>query len=234
MRFVRSPLAAGTVFVALLLASCSSSSSTATTTTPPASSAPTTTVPTNTSPATVSVPVTVESTSPSTTTMPPASSAPTSTVPSGPKLYDKVSGPKVPATHTDAVVTSGAFKDGVYWAQLVGGDTTGPSVTVVQAFFGKECQTKAIEMGDECLNDIYILAAPSRDVANLPFAKGATITVADPNTMQSLWVTSDELVFLRTSGPTGGAPKNYAYAPFSYLMTVKGGTITGFEQVWTP
>jgi len=107
-------------------------------------------------------------------------------------------------------------------------------VSIVQAFFGAECQSKATEMGDECLNDIYILSTPSRDEAGLKFAPGVTITVADPNTMQSLWITPDELVFLRTSGPTGGAPKNYAYAPFAYLMTVKAGAITRFEQVWTP
>jgi hypothetical protein len=224
----------------LLVASCSSSSSpAAATTSAPSSSGPSPTFSVaSTSPVTVSAPVTVSSpvtaTTPSTTTTATTTTAAPTTTTAGPKLYAPTSAPKVPTTHTDPVSATGAVKDGVYWSQLVGGDATHPSVTLTQAFFGAECQSKATAMGDECLNDIYLLAKPTRDIASLKFAPGAKISVADPNTMQSLLVTADELVFLRTSGPTGGAPKNYAYAPFAYLMTVKGGTITGFEQVWTP
>jgi hypothetical protein len=236
MRHVRFSLAGIGVATALLVAACSSSGGSSATTTVPSTS-PTTTAAASstspsTSPATTAEPTTTAAAT--TTAAPTTTVAPTTTAPAGPKLYSVVPGPKVPTTHTDPFPASGALKDGVYWTELVGGDSKGPSVTIVQAFFGAECQSKATEMGDECLNDIYILSTPSRDEAGLTFTPGATITVADPNTMQSLRITSDELVFLRTSGPTGGAPKNYTYAPFAYLMTVKSGAITRFEQVWTP
>jgi hypothetical protein len=238
MRHLRSTLAATGIGIvgALLFAACSSSGGSSATTTAP-STLPTTTVPASSpapatsAPATTAAPTTVVT---ATTAAPTTTAGPTTTAPTGPKLYSVVPAPKVPTTHTDPFPATGALKNGVYWTQLVGGDAKGPSITIVQAFFGKECQSKATEMGDECLNDIYILSTPSRDEAGLKFAPGVTITVADPNTMQSMWITTDELVFLRTSGPTGGAPKNYAYAPFSYLMTVKSGAITRFEQVWTP
>jgi hypothetical protein len=229
--------------VAALAAGCSSSASTATTTsavttstvattTAPSTSAVTTTA----APATTATPTTPAPTAPPTTAPPttavPTTGAPTTT-PAGSTQYTKVASPKVPTTHTDPFAVSGTLKDGGYWVEMNGGDAAGPTVTVYQAFFGAECQSKATEAGDECLNDIYIVA-DTRDVAGLKYAPGAVVTVSDPNTQQSFQITPAELVQVRTSDPSAGAPNGYAYAPFGFLMTVKGGAITRFEQVWTP
>jgi hypothetical protein len=231
--------------VAVLAAGCSSSASTATTSTVTTSTvatvatttAPSTsTVPTTAAPATTAAPTTPAPTA-APTTAPPTTAAPTTqaptTTPAGSTHYTKVASPKVPTTHTDPFAASGTLKDGGYWVEMNGGDAAGPTVTVYQAFFGAECQSKATEAGDECLNDIYIVA-DTRDVADLKYAPGAVITVSDPNTQRSFQITPAELVQVRTSDPSAGAPKGYAYAPFGFLMTVKGGAITRFEQVWTP
>ncbi|MBI4884239.1 MAG: hypothetical protein HY826_09320, partial [Actinobacteria bacterium] len=147
---------------------------------------------------------------------------------------DQVDRPAVPGGHTDPFVSSGVLADGAYWVGYNGGEKLTPDVTVYQAFFGAECISKAAEVGDECLNDIFILDPPTRDINDLPFATDVHLTVSDSNTQLSYWISPDELVQIRASSPSAGAPAGYGFVPFAFLMTVQGGEIVKFEQVWTP
>ena len=155
-------------------------------------------------------------------------------------LYQDVSAPTVPTTHTDLFNSSGTLADGVYWVTMSGGDDTWPSITVMQAFFGSECATAAATHGDECLNDIYVASTPNRVITDLPYATGTTkvfVSVADVNTQKSMWVTTAELAALVASGATGttsNSPSGYQYQPYAFLMTVADHEIARFEQVWTP
>ena len=155
-------------------------------------------------------------------------------------LYQDVPAPTVPATHTDLFNSSGTLVDGVYWVTMSGGDDTWPNITVMQAFFGAECATAAATHGDECLNDIYVASTPSRTISDLPYATGTTkvfVSVADVNTMKSMWVTTAELAALVASGAAGTtahSPSGFQYQPYAFLMTVHDHEITRFEQVWTP
>ena len=53
-------------------------------------------------------------------------------------------------------------------------------------------------------------------------------------TQKSYQITPDELVRIRASSPSSGAPDNFSFTPFAFLATVSGGKVTKFEQVWTP
>ncbi len=124
--------------------------------------------------------------------------------------------------------------NGVYWVIYNGGETFTPDITVVQAFFGQECIDQAAAAGDECLNDIFVLDPPSRDIADLPFAADVHLTVAAFDTQLSYWITPDELRTIRSGSPTVENAPDGVFAAFPFLMTVANGQITKFEQVWTP
>lgn len=167
-------------------------------------------------------------------TAPPATPAPTSPPPASFNLYDQVDSPNVPSGHTDAFASSGVLGNGVYWVRYNGGETFTPDITVLQAFFGAECESQAASAGDECLNGIFILDPPSRDIADLPFADDVFLTVADSGTQLSYWITPDELREIRSGSPTVDDAPGGIFTPFAFLMTVEGGAIVKFEQVWTP
>ena len=169
------------------------------------------------------------------TTAPDNTTAPaTATAASGFSLYDEVSPPGVPSGHTDPVAPGGILADGVYWVEYLGGETITPSIEVHQAFFGAECVSQAAAAGDECLNDIYVPNDPSREIDNLPFTNDVHLTVADSSTQKSYWITPDELHSVRASSPSDPAPAGFSFIPFPWRMTVQGGQIVKFEQVWVP
>ena len=167
-------------------------------------------------------------------TAPPATTPPTNPPPASHSLYDLVDSPDVPGGHTDAFASSGVLGNGVYWVQYNGGETFTPDITVVQAFFGQECIDQAALAGDECLNGIFILDPPSRDIADLPFADNVFLTVADFETQFNYWITPDELRTIRSGSPSVDNAPGGVFASFPFLMTVEGGAIVKFEQVWTP
>ncbi len=149
-------------------------------------------------------------------------------------LYDEVAPPTAPGGHTDPFASSGVLADGVYWVMYNGGEKFTPDITVMQAFFGAECESAASAAGEECLNDIFVLSDPSRDIADLPFHENVYLTVSDSSTQRSYWITPDELVTIRASSPSDGAPDDFSFSSFAFLMTVKDGEIWKFEQIWTP
>ena len=213
--------------LAVTLVACSSSKSSdgdATSTTPgSASSAPAPTSTPSSSPGTT--PATPAPTSPPT--------APPATSPSY-SLYDEVPPPAVPGDHTDPFASSGVLADGVYWVNYSGGETMTPTIDVVQAFFGTECESQAAAQGEECLNDYYVMGDPFREIDDLPFASNVLLTVADEATQVSYWITPDELRTIRASSPSDGAPEGFGFSSFPFLMTVRSGQIIKFEQVWVP
>ena len=180
-------------------------------------------------------PTSTPESTPATTPVTPATPAPT-TPPTTPSynLYDEVPAPAVPGDHTDPFASSGVLADGVYWVNYSGGETMTPSIFVVQAFFGTECESQASAEGGECLNGIYVMEEPSREIDDLPFAANVLLTVADETTQVSHWITPEELRTIRASSPSDGAPDGYGFSSFPFLMTVRSGQIIKFEQVWVP
>jgi hypothetical protein len=220
---------------AMGVSACSSSGLSATNNTTTATGAASTTAESTT---TTAAPVVVTEATAAPTSPPPSTAPPTThpTTTTQPKLtlYQEVNPPKVPTTHTDPFLSSGTLGNGTYWVMYSGGETQTPNITVVQAFFGAECQSMATANTDECVDDIYVLGDPSRDISDLAFAPNVFLTLADSNTQKSYWITPDELRRVRASSPSHGAPDNFSFSSFPFLMTVKSGKITRFEQVWTP
>jgi len=190
--------------------------------------------------------VTVTPTAPTTTaavvdtSAPETTAAPTPTTETVPVettparlVWDEIGPPNAPTDHTDVVPTD-ALVDGFYWANLVGGTAAAPYMTVMQAFFGDECPTAAAEDGEECYGDVYVRATPTLDVDDVPFAADALITVVDPNVMQNYRIDATELDVLRTQGASDSAPEGFLFVPFPWLVSVQGGEIVAFQQLWVP
>ena len=228
MKFQRIAIA-GLVLAAAALTACSSTAKN--------SAGSTTSVTGSTTPDVVS---STETTAPPVATQPPATNPPDTQPPATDpppvtyNLYDQVESPNVPSGHTDPYVSSGVLGDGVYWVQYNGGETFTPDITVYQAYFGQECEDMATAAGDECLNGIYTPDSPGRDIADLPFADDVFLTVAAEDTQLSYWITPDELRTIRASSPSVDNAPGGVFVPFPFLMTVQGGQIVKFEQVWVP
>ncbi len=163
----------------------------------------------------------------------PTTGVPEETLPAH-SLYDVVGVPAFPADHTAAPAASGVLADGMYWVVYNGGPAATPDITVLQAFFGAECESAALADGGECVNDYYVRTIGSRNVTDMPFHTNVYLTVADAMAGTSYWVTPDELALLLASASTANSPPGYAYTPFAFMMTVNAGEIWQFEQIWVP
>jgi hypothetical protein len=125
---------------------------------------------------------------------------------------------------------------GVYWAQLgtVGvGAEPFVEFDLSQAFFGDACLAQFGDDSDACVNDIGVQAEPH---GLLPAFRSTlqVVTVVGVD-QRNFAITADELIAL-VSGeqPAAEAPDGYQFAPFPFVVTVAGGTITAARQIWTP
>lgn len=178
------------------------------------------------------------------TTQPPLlpTSIPSSTIPGSDVTTTSLAGigfrpvaaPTLDATRTDAFPASGPLPDGRYWAVYHGGEVGQPFLTIMEAYFGEECVARAEAVGEECLNDVFVPVEPTRDLKDLRFADDAFVSLADVRTAQSLQVSTAELVAASTGAPGDGAPVDYEYVPFPFVMTIVSGDIVAFEQLWLP
>lgn len=167
------------------------------------------------------------------TKAPVSSTVPSTNPTTPPALYKQVSPPMPPKDHTTEVPADGDLPNGVYWAQYSGGEKFTPTVALREAFFGDACVTEATKDGATCEDDIYIPDTPDREI-DLTLASNVKLTVSDATTQKSYQITPDELVRIRASSPSAGAPDNFSFTPFAFLATVSGAKVTKFEQVWTP
>ncbi len=147
------------------------------------------------------------------------------------QLYDRAPVPGVP-DRTAAVDPSALRPDGAYWGELLSpGDPNPPSLTfhITQAFFADACvQTLG---ADQCPNGFGTLDDPSLDAtATLTDLAAVTVVTAD---RFNFAITPDEL-FSLTSGaaPAARAPEGFAYVPYPFLLTVRGGKIVEARQIW--
>jgi hypothetical protein len=145
-------------------------------------------------------------------------------------LYDRAPVPAVP-DRTTAVATP--LVDGEYWAELVSVDAEAGTLTfdLMQALFADAC----VEVlgADGCPNDYGVVDDPHVEVASPALALTSASVVAE--SQQNYAVTADELTVLMLGGvPSAGAPDDYAYVPFPYLVTVANGEVVRARQIWVP
>ena len=255
----RRRLVATLVALGLVAAACGSDGGNAgDDTTPPTAStntiAPqeTTTVPSTAAPtAALSTPPTTEpTTEPATTPTAAATTEPTTTeVPATLDVtippttealveFTPVDSPTVPA-RTQAVKTDSTKPDGVYYATVSEGGDPPPAegsvvFEIVQLFVGDACIDHfGADDEDACVGDYGVETDPTA-VLELPLGD-QHITVVDAATQQSYAVSGAELYRLILGDtPAEGAPPDYVYSGFGYLVTFENGTVTALEQWWTP
>ena len=151
------------------------------------------------------------------------------------KLYDRAPVPGVPdRTAAIGPEASALAPDGQYWADLIGGrDTDTPTFDflLTQAFFAASCVE---ELGVEgCPNDFGTLDEPNVTVTVQVADVGSATVVSDDR--RNFAVTPQELFTLAGGEPPSkGSPDGYAYAPFPFLLTVRGGEIVTASQIWLP
>jgi hypothetical protein len=255
---MKKSMAALSCSVLVVLASCGSDSSTSGTDAPSLPTATTSTaapVPTSSDPvATIAAASTVpttdattpptESTEPEPTDPPTTESAPgtapstDSTGDAGTSEYQPVASPTLPAA-TQPVTAGNVHPDGIYYASISEGGDPPPAdgsvvFEVVQLFTGQECVDHfGDDDEDACVNDYGVETDPTSYV-EVPL-DGLFISVVDAATQQSYRISGDELGELLVGGdPSPGAPADYVYSGFGYLLTYQGGEVTRVEQWWTP
>ena len=152
--------------------------------------------------------------------------------------YATVTAPVVP-TETAAIRADNTHPDGVYYATVTEGGDPPPAVgsvvfELVQLFTGDACATHfGPEDQDSCVNDYGVETDPTSTI-EVPLAD-EYITVADAATQASLRISGAELYgLLHGDDPSAGAPKDYLYSGFGFIVTVAGGEVTRLEQWWTP
>jgi hypothetical protein len=149
--------------------------------------------------------------------------------------YDRAPVPAVPdRTHEVAaawVDSQVGLADGQYWAGGVRVDGDRLVFTIEQAFFGPACTTAL--GADECMSDYGVLEEPSGELAVDPTGLTVVSVVADDQ--RNFSVPAAELVRLAGGGaPSAGAPADYRWVDFPFLLTVRNGAATEARQIWVP
>lgn len=148
--------------------------------------------------------------------------------------YDKAPVPGVPDRTQPIepawVDSQIGLADGQYWAENAVADAGRIVFTVVQVFFGPTCEA---ELGAEnCMNDYGVLTEPTGDLPADPAALRIVSVAAEDQ--RNFSVPGTELMRLVSGEAPTGAPTDYEYTPFPFLLTVSGGSVVEARQIWVP
>ncbi|MEN9644500.1 MAG: hypothetical protein RL238_1169 [Actinomycetota bacterium] len=145
--------------------------------------------------------------------------------------YDKVAVPAVPDRTQPIPPAADALADGQYWATADGVDGDAVQFVLTQAFFGPTCEA---ELGaDACDGEMGVVDDPSREITVTPVGVSPLTVVNEQR--ENFAVPADEFVRLVAGeAPSSSAPEGFAYQPFPFLVTVRGGNVVGLQQIWMP
>lgn len=145
--------------------------------------------------------------------------------------YDKVAVPAVPDRTQPIPAADAALADGQYWATASGVEGDAVQFVLTQAFFGPACEE---ELGaDACDGEMGVLDQPSRDIGVTPVGVSPLTVVNEQR--ENFAVPADEFVRLVAGeAPAATAPEGFAYQPYPFLVTVRGGNVVGIQQIWMP
>ena len=150
------------------------------------------------------------------------------------KAYDRAPVPAVPDRTQPVepawVDSQVGLADGQYWAEDAAVDAGRIVFSVVQVFFGPACE---VELGAEnCMNDYGVLDEPTGEVAVDPAALRIVSVAAEDQ--RNFSIPGSELLRLVQGESPDGAPADYGYTPFPFLLTVTGGQVSEARQIWVP
>ena len=141
----------------------------------------------------------------------------------------------IPDITDEVVMTAGVVRDGRYWA--VASPETSPEgvmFDVSRVRFGEVCEQWAVEQGRGdigCLNDYAVDDTVTASVASSDVMTVTVVSVA--NQAARFTITRSELIRLLTGSATA-APRDFEFAPFPFVVTVKDGVVMTADQVWVP
>jgi hypothetical protein len=155
--------------------------------------------------------------------------------------YDRAPVPAVPdrtaaidpaTVNADGSLSEG-LHDGDYWAVAVAVGSGRPFILfdLSQALFGETC---FVQLGlEECADDYSVIREPHGTFEVLWDELHSVSVVAE--SQQNFAVSGAELAALiGGNAPGTGAPADYQYVPFPFLVTVTGGKIVDAHQIWVP
>ena len=144
------------------------------------------------------------------------------------QLYDRSPVPAVP-DRTKPVAEP--LADGQYWSPTLGVDGDQLGFALAQAFFGPAC---AAELGAaSCADEPGVVDDPTVEVSVAAADLAAVSVVTADRTNYA--VTGTELASLAAGGaPAAAAPDQFAYVPYPFLVTVRGGVVVEARQIWVP
>ncbi|MBI4885310.1 MAG: hypothetical protein HY826_14780 [Actinobacteria bacterium] len=155
--------------------------------------------------------------------------------------YDRAPVPAVPdrteAIDPAMVTADGRLRaglpDGDYWASAVAVGSGRPFILfdLSQALFGTTCLDQL--SAGECADDYGVISEPHGTFEVLWDELQTATVVAE--SQQNFAVPGAELAALIGGNTPGtGAPADYQYMSFPFLVTVTGGKIVEAHQIWVP
>lgn len=143
--------------------------------------------------------------------------------------YDRVGVPAVP-DRTRPVV-DGSLPDGDYWATAIIAVDDGRSLAaqLTQALFDPTCTA---ELGtDACSAGFAVIDTPMTELSIDPTDLAVVSVVAEDR--RNFAIDGTELLALVSGGvPATGAPDDYAYVAYPFLVAVRDGRVVEARQIW--
>ena len=127
------------------------------------------------------------------------------------------------------------LNDGTYWAEIARIQKTGQVIfQLYKARFGATCTAWAKENGIEegCLDDYSVENSYERFVVGL--AENARISVAQQDMPGKSYRITQEDLGLAMQGRVKGAPQDYEWVPFPFLVHIANKEVVSAEQFWVP
>ena len=142
--------------------------------------------------------------------------------------YDRVGVPAVP-DRTRPVV-DGPLPDGDYWAtEIIAVDGAGLAARIARALFDPTCTA---ELGAEACADGYaVIDAPATELAIDP-ADLVAISVVDDDRRNFAIDGTELLALVSGAAPTAGAPDNYIFTAYPFLVAIRDGRVVEARQIW--
>jgi len=147
--------------------------------------------------------------------------------------YDRAPVPAVP-DHTEAIDPATIAGDGSLTANIADGDYWAEAIAVGSGRPFIMFDVSQARFGDEFGVDGYEVIAEPHGTLQVLWDDLQSVTVVSA-TKQNYAVPGAELASLiGGNSPSAGAPADFAYSTFPFLITVRQGRIVDAHQIWVP
>jgi hypothetical protein len=158
------------------------------------------------------------------------------TSPSGKPVWRQTVSPVVnEETHDLPDSDSEPLQDGNYWAEIARVQKSGDIIfQLYKARFGATCIAWAKENGleESCMNDYSVENAFENFFVG--FSENARVSVAQQDMPGKSYRITQADLLAAMEGQVEGAPEDYDWVPFPFLVHVANKEVVSAEQFWVP